>query len=620
MDVQTKRLETREDFQGYYKRVRDDYENRGCYLAVCGDTGCSVRGSNHIKDHLLEYLDSRNLTNKIHLKYTGCLGLCESGPVVIVYPREIFYQQVQPEDIEEIVEKTVLRGEIIERLLYADPETGQKYTYAREIPFYNKQVRTLTGNNWHLDPTNIDDYIALDGYKGAVKVFTEMTPSEVIEEIKSSRLRGRGGAGFPVADKWEECSAAEGRKFIICNADEGDPGAFMDRSLLEGNPHSVLEGLLIGGYATGAEEGIVYIRGEYPTAVNKLRLAVKEAEKLGLLGENILNSGFSFQVYINVGAGAFVCGETSALVASVDGRVGEPRQKPPHLVEQGYLGRPTVVNNVESLANIPYIVRVGSAAYSLNGTEQSRGTKIFSLVGKVNNTGLVEVPLGMPLKEIIFDLGGGIKGGKEFKAVQTGGPSGGCLPASHIDIPTDYEDLKKAGSMMGSGGMIVMDEDTCMVDIARYFLQFLSEESCGSCFSCREGISRMLEIVEDICSGRGTLQQLGLLKELAEVVKDSSLCGLGQTASNPVLSTLKHFEDEYYAHIVEKRCPAAVCRELVTFHIEEELCIGCGLCLKNCPSAAIDGEKNKLHQIDIEKCDKCGICISSCKFGAVKKF
>jgi len=614
------KLENKTDYFKYRREAKKQYEQNSCFIAVCGDTGCAVWGSNDIRDSLEDYLRQRNLSNRVGLKYSGCLGLCESGPVVIVYPQEIFYQKVTPGDVEEIVEKTVLQDRVIDRLLYQDPASGEKYVYARDLPFYKKQIRTLLGSNWRLDPTSIEDYVALGGYEAAVKALTEMTPEEVVEEIKDSRLRGRGGAGFAVGIKWEGCLRAGGRKFIICNADEGDPGAFMDRSLLEGNPHSVLEGLLIGGYATGAREGIIYIRAEYPTAVDKLYRALQQAEEMGFLGQNILGGGFAFQVYISVGAGAFVCGETSALVASVDGRIGEPRQKPPHLVESGYLGRPTVVNNVESLANVPEIIRSGANCYRRTGTNKSSGTKIFSLVGKVNNTGLVEVPLGISLREIIFDIGGGIKEGKAFKAVQTGGPSGGCLPASHLDLPTDFDDLSAAGSMMGSGGMIVMDEETCMVDIAKYFLRFLSDESCGCCFSCREGIERMLEIAEDITAGRGSIEQLGLLRELAEVVKDSTLCGLGQTSANPVLSTLNHFEEEYRAHILEKKCPAAACRNLIAYTIDQELCSGCGLCLKNCPSGAISGEHKKAHIILQDKCDRCGICSYTCKTGAVGKF
>ena len=590
------------------------------YLAVCGDTGCTVWGSKTVKDVFRSYLQKKGLSQKVGLKFTGCLGLCESGPVVIVYPQEIFYQKVKEEDVAEIIEKTILKGEVIERLLYSDPKTGEKFIKASEIPFYSKQKRVLLGNNWQVDPTSIEDCLALGGYTATAKALTAMTGEEVIAEVKESGLRGRGGAGFLAGLKWEECYAASSDcKYIICNADEGDPGAFMDRSLLEGNPHAILEGLIIGGYAIGAKEGIVYARAEYPTAIAKLKAAISQAEKLGLLGDNILGSGFSFNVSVSTGAGAFVCGETSALVASIEGRIGEPHQKPPHLAEQGLWGKPTLINNVESLANIPYIIRYGAENYCSLGTEKSKGTKIFSLVGKVVNTGLVEVPLGISLREIIFDIGGGIKDNKKFKAVQTGGPSGGCLPFWLLDNPVDFEELKAAGSMMGSGGMIVMDEDTCMVDIARYFLSFLADESCGRCFSCREGISRMLEIVEDIVSGKSSMAQLKFLKKLAVVVKDSSMCGLGQTAGNPVLSTIRYFEDEYEAHILEKRCPAGVCRDLLTFSIEAELCVGCGMCRQKCPEEAIEGKSKEPHSIRQDSCIKCGICLEECKFNAVVK-
>ena len=590
------------------------------YLAVCGDTGCSAWGSENIKDLFQQCLKQKGLSLKESLKFTGCLGLCESGPVVIVFPQGIFYQKVKPGDIEEIVEKTLLQGEVIERLLYQDPGSGEKITCVAEIPFYSMQERVLLADNWSIDPLIIEDYLALGGYGALGRVLQSMTSAQVIKEIKDSRLRGRGGAGFPAALKWEECSEmASPEKYIICNADEGDPGAFMDRSLLEGNPHSVLEGLIIGGFAVGAAAGIIYIRAEYPSAIQKIRTAIDQAEAYGLLGENILGSYFSFQIEVSVGAGAFVCGETSALVASAQGGVGEPRQKPPHLAERGYNNRPTVINNVETLANVPRIINRGAAAYRLTGTEKSGGTKIFSLVGKVNNTGLVEVPLGISLREIIFTIGGGIKEGKAFKAVQTGGPSGGCLPASMLDLPTDFDELSAAGSMMGSGGMIVMDEETCMVDLARYFLKFLNDESCGCCFTCREGLSRMLEMVEAITKGQSSMAEFELLQELAAVVKNSTMCGLGQTAANPVLSTIRHFEEEYRAHIEEGRCPAGVCRDLITFNIDGELCNGCGACRRKCPAEAIEGESKAPHQIRAELCTKCGICLETCRYHAVNK-
>jgi NADH-quinone oxidoreductase subunit F len=620
MNVLHMRLKTPDDLDKLRDDIRQKQEKDKSFLAVCGGTGCSSSGSEKVREVFQQYLNRHNLKKKTTLKFTGCLGLCERGPVVIIFPQGIFYQKVQESDVEEIIEKTFLKGEIIERLLYQDPVNGEKFIYADDIPFLKKQKRILLGNNWLMEPTSIEDYISLGGYQSVVKALTKMTPPEVIAEIKKARLRGRGGAGFPSGIKWQECyDAVSKQKYFICNADEGDPGAFMDRSLLEGNPHSVLEGLIIGGYATGASEGIIYVRSEYPTAVKNVKTAIAQAENLGLLGENILGTGFHFKISVSTGAGAFVSGETTALVAAVEGRLGEPRQKPPHLVERGLWGKPTVINNVETLANVPYIISYGAENFLRLGTEKSGGTKIFSLVGKVNNTGLVEVPLGMTLREIIFDIGGGIKNGKKFKAVQTGGPSGGCLPVSLLDSPTDFEKLNSAGSMMGSGGMIVMDEETCMVDIARYFLRFLEDESCGRCFSCREGISRMLEIVEDITRGKGSVEQLELLKELANVVKDSSLCGLGQTAANPVLATIRYFEDEYFAHILEKRCPAGVCRDLIRFSINEELCQGCDLCLKKCPGEAIRGEKRQPHTILGDKCTKCGICLETCKYNAVVK-
>jgi len=604
-------------FQNVLKKRRNDEE---CSIAICGGTGCHSSGSEKIREAFQRYLEKNDPEGKIKLRLTGCQGLCELGPLVVIFPQEIFYQKVSIDDVEEIMEKTVQNGEILERLLYTDPISGEKYTYSREIPFLQKQKRLLLGNNRLIEPTSIMDYISLGGYEALAGALTKMTGSEIIQEISHALLRGRGGAGFPTGQKWRECyEAVSDAKYIICNADEGDPGAFMDRSLLEGNPHLVLEGLIIGGYAVGAVEGIVYVRAEYPIAVQNINNAIKQAEKLGLLGDNILGSGFTFHVRVVTGAGAFVCGETSALVEAVYGRVGEPRQKPPHLAEKGYMNKPTVVNNVESLANVTVIIRDGAERYRQVGTEKSKGTKIFSLVGKVNNTGLVEVPLGMTLREIIFEIGGGVQGGKEFKAVQTGGPSGGCLPESLLDMPTDFEELASAGSMMGSGGMIVMDENTCMVDIARYFLNFLKEESCGRCFSCREGISRMLEIVEDISRGRSSLEQLELLLELADVVQDSTMCGLGQTSANPVLSTIRYFKDEYLAHILEKRCPAGVCHDLISFGIDKDLCTGCGACAKKCPSEAIEGVIKQAHMINLQKCTKCGICFEICKFGAVQK-
>jgi NADH:ubiquinone oxidoreductase subunit F (NADH-binding)/(2Fe-2S) ferredoxin len=595
-------------------------EQSKSYLAVCGDTGCNAWGSEQIKDLFQLCLEQKGLSQRVGLKFTGCLGLCECGPVVIVFPQGIFYQKVRLSDIEEIVDQTLLEGKIIDRLLYQDPVSGEKIADARRIPFYHRQDRVLLAEHWNIDPSRVEDYLSLGGYGALGLVLEKMSAARVIEVITDARLRGRGGAGFPTGLKWRECKeTAAAQKYIICNADEGDPGAFMDRSLLEGNPHSVLEGLIIGGYAVGASEGIIYIRAEYPTALQKIRRAISQAEALGLLGENILGSGFNFQVGVSVGAGAFVCGETSALVASVQGRVGEPRQKPPHLAERGYNNCPTVINNVETLANVPRVINAGAEAYRLTGTARSGGTKIFSLVGKVNHTGLVEVPLGTSLREIIFSIGGGIKGGRSFKAVQTGGPSGGCLPASMLDLPTDFEELSAAGSMIGSGGMIVMDEESCMVDLARYFLKFLSEESCGRCFTCREGIARMLEMVESIGRGQSSMEEFELLKELAVVVKNSTMCGLGQTAANPVLSTMRYFAEEYRIHIEEARCPAGVCRDLIRFHIDADLCNGCTACRRQCPADAIEGEAGAPHLIRAEHCTRCGICLEICRYNAVTK-
>ncbi|MEW5783990.1 MAG: NADH-ubiquinone oxidoreductase-F iron-sulfur binding region domain-containing protein [Bacillota bacterium] len=620
MEVLAARLSTPDQLAEYRKQVLLRREKIKFQLSVCGGTGCSGGGSKLIRDRLREYLEQQGLSETVALKFTGCLGLCEQGPLVIVSPGEYFYHRVSESDIPEIIGQTILRGELVERLLYIDPASGERIASAHEIPFLKKQSRILLGDNWRIDPAAIDDYLVLGGYESLVKALVSLSSNAVIEQIKHSRLRGRGGAGFPTGVKWEECRRAAGTdKYIICNADEGDPGAFMDRSLLEGNPHLVLEGLIIGGYAVGAGEGVVFVRSEYPTAVNNIKQAIVMAESLGLLGENILGSGFNFRVRVSVGAGAFVSGETSALIRSVEGFVGEPRQKPPHLAERGLNNKPTVVNNVETLANVPYLIRFGADSYRERGTEKSKGTKIFSLVGKVNNTGLVEVPLGITLRDIIFEIGGGIRGRKKFKAVQTGGPSGGCLPEQLLDLPTDFEELSEAGSMMGSGGMIVMDEETCMVDLARYFLAFLKDESCGNCFSCREGISRLLEMVEQISRGESSLEQLSLLQELAAVVKDASLCGLGQTAPNPVLSAIRYFHEEYLAHIVERRCPAGVCRALVSYSINDQLCTGCGACLKSCPSEAVSGEKKLPHHISTEKCTKCGICLETCRFGAVMK-
>ncbi|HHY37592.1 MAG TPA: NADH-quinone oxidoreductase subunit NuoF [Clostridia bacterium] len=620
MTVTPKRLRAPEDLTVLRQSLVDRTDDRKPRIAVCGDTGCAVCGSLGLASSFKEIIERRGLKDRVGLKVTGCLGFCEQGPVVLVFPGEIFYRKVGPGDVEEIIDRTVLGGELVERLLYRDPITGQKLPRCSDLPFYKNQTRVLLEGNWRIDPNDIYDYIARGGYSAVAKALYEMTPEDVISEVKEARLRGRGGAGFPTGLKWEICRKTKGdTKYVVCNADEGDPGAFMDRSLLEGNPHSVLEGMIIAGIGIGARHGVIYVRAEYPTAVVKIRNAIEQASELGLLGENILGSDFSFDVTISKGAGAFVCGEETALLLSAEGKVGEPRQKPPFPAEKGYKGKPTVINNVETFANVPLIIKNGAAEYRRVGTEKSGGTKIFCLVGKVNNTGLVEVPLGITLREIIFGIGGGIKNGKRFKAVQTGGPSGGCLPEQMLDLKVDFEELSRAGSIMGSGGMIVMDEDTCVVDIARYFLQFLKSESCGKCFSCREGINRMLEIVEGIAAGEGSPEDLDLLEELACAVKDASMCGLGQTSANPVLSTLRYFRDEYLAHVELKKCPAAVCRALIRFQIDENLCTGCGICRKECPAEAIEGERRKPHTIDPNRCMKCGVCMEVCKFGAITK-
>ena len=589
-------------------------------ITVCGGTGCHASGCVDVADAFKSAIKSNGSEDSVDLVVTGCHGFCERGPIVLVHPGEIFYQKVTPQDVDEIITETVEKGKLIDRLLYRDPATNEVKPLESDIPFYNKQMRLVMGNNTSVDPTNLMDYIAVDGYVALEKVLSDMTPEETVDEIKKSGLRGRGGGGFLTGRKWESTRNASGdTKYIICNADEGDPGAYMDRSILEGNPHSVLEGMIIGAHAIGANEGYIYVRNEYPLAVANITTAISQAREHGLLGDDILGSGLNFDVKVTRGGGAFVCGESTALMASLEGKPGEPRAKYIHTSEKGLWDKPSNLNNVETLANVPLIMKNGADWYSGIGTESSKGTKVFSLVGKINNTGLVEVPMGMTLKEIIYDIGGGIPNGKTFKAVQTGGPSGGCIPESMLDLPVDYERLAEAGSMMGSGGMIVMDEDTCMVDMAKYFVDFLQEESCGKCVPCREGLQRMGEALTDITEGRGRMEHLALIKDLAEMLRDASLCGLGQTAANPVMATLKYFEDEYTAHIKDGKCPAGVCRELIMYSIDSEKCTGCGLCLKNCPSSVITGEKKQLHVIDNENCIKCGICYDVCKFDAVIK-
>ena len=589
-------------------------------ITICGGTGCLALGAKSVIAAFEEEIKKQRLSNKVDLKVTGCPGFCERGPLVVIEPGGIFYQRVRVEDVAEIISQTVRKGSLVESLLYPDPETGEKVSLESEIPFYKKQMRLLLGNVSRIDPGNIDDYLALGGYAALGKALAQMSPEEIISEVKNAGLRGRGGGGFPTSTKWESVRRAEGdTKYVICNADEGDPGAFMDRSLLEGNPHSVLEGMIIGAYAIGSHQGYIYVRNEYPLAVENARIAIKQAEEYGLLGENILGSGFDFSVRINRGGGAFICGESTALMASLEGQVGEPRAKYVHTSEKGLWEQPTNLNNVETWANVPVIINQGADWYSKIGTDGSKGTKIFSLVGKINNTGLVEVPMGITLREIIYDIGGGIPGGKEFKAVQTGGPSGGCIPESLLDLPIDFDELTKVGSMMGSGGMIVMDENTCMVDIANYFVSFLEGESCGKCLPCREGLKRMREILTGITEGKGKDGDIELLEDLSRTLIDTSLCALGATAPNPVLSTIRYFRDEYEAHIREKRCPAGVCKGLITYSIDPAKCPGCGLCVKVCPVDAItDMGKKKPVVLDGEKCIRCGACYDVCQLDAIK--
>jgi NADH:ubiquinone oxidoreductase subunit F (NADH-binding)/(2Fe-2S) ferredoxin/NAD-dependent dihydropyrimidine dehydrogenase PreA subunit len=589
-------------------------------ISVCAGTGCRASGAEAVVDALIDEIERRELQINVELKETGCHGFCERGPLVVIRPKRILYQRVKPEDIPEIISETVLNSNIIERLLYVDPATNEKIVYEPDVPFYKRQTRTILGANGEIDPTDIEDYIAVGGYSALSKVLFHMSPEEIIEEIKRSGLRGRGGGGFPTGRKWESCRLAKGDiKYVICNADEGDPGAYQDRSLFEGNPHNVLEGMIIGAYAIGSHRGYIYVRNEYPLAVRHARIAIEQAMDYGLLGEDILGSDFNFTVTINKGGGAFVCGESSALMASLEGKVGEPRAKYIHMSEKGLWDSPSLLNNVKTWANVPLIINRGASWYSQVGTANSKGTMIFSLVGKINNTGLVEVPMGITLREMIYDIGGGVPNGKKFKAVQTGGPSGGCIPEQYLDTPVDFDELNKLGSMMGSGGMIVMDEDTCMVDVARYFIEFLKGESCGKCVPCREGLDRMSEVLSNITRGKGVREDLDLLEDLAGILRDGALCALGQTAANPVLSTLHYFRNEYIAHIDEKKCPAGVCRELIQYSIDPEKCEGCLRCLRACATGAISGEKRKPHTINQGMCIKCGACYDVCKFDAVVK-
>jgi len=588
------------------------------HLMLCAGTGCVSNGSYRIKAALERELAQRGLQDEVAVVMTGCNGFCAQGPVITVQPDGIFYQLLKDGDVPELVEEHLLKGRPLKRLMYTPPETETPVPKMSDIGFFRKQRLIALRNRGLIDPENIDEYIARGGYKGLAKALGSMTPAQIIAEIKESGLRGRGGAGYPTGVKWESAARhASNAKYIICNADEGDPGAFMDRSIIEGDPHAVLEGMAIAGRAVGSSRGLVYIRAEYPIALERLSTAIRQAREYGLLGKGILEADFDFDIDVFQGAGAFVCGESSAMRASIQGEPPEPSAKHTHATEAGLWEKPTVLNNVETLAVVPEIIVRGAGWFSGIGTEKSKGTKVFSLVGKVKNTGLVEVPMGTSLRDIIFDIGGGIQGDRKFKAVQTGGPSGGCLPTALLDMPVDYERLAEAGSMMGSGGMIVMDEGTCMVDVARYFLEFLRDESCGKCTACREGVDVMYRIVSDICEGKGKEEHIPLLAELGDAVKDSSMCALGATAPNPVMSTLRYFEDEYRAHIRDHRCPAGVCKALVTFRIDPEKCRACLLCNKNCPQKAISGEKKKPQTIDEEKCIKCGVCRDVCKYEAV---
>ncbi len=590
------------------------------HVLICGGTGCASSGSREVTESFRNAIRDRGLSEEVLVVPTGCHGMCEMGPIVVVYPEGTFYCRVQKSDVAEIVEEHIYKGRPVQRLMYSGSEDMPFIPHYKEIPFYGKQHRIALANCGYINPDNIEEYVARGGYEALGKALAGMTPAQVIDEVKTSGLRGRGGGGFPTGLKWSFCASAKGdKKYVICNADEGDPGAFMDRSILEGDPHSVIEGMMLGAYAMGADEGYIYCRAEYPLAIQRLKTAMAQAEAYGLLGENIMDSGFSFTLHVKEGAGAFVCGEETALMASIEGRRGMPRPRPPFPANSGLWGCPTNINNVETWANVPPILRNGGAWYASMGTEKSKGTKVFALTGKIKHTGLVEVPMGITLREIIFDIGGGILDDKKFKAVQIGGPSGGCLTEEHLDTPVSYESLTALGAIMGSGGLVVMDETTCMVDVAKFFLEFTQKESCGKCVPCREGTKHMLLLLEKITDGKGTMEDLDTLEGLAHMVKDMSLCGLGQTAPNPVLTTLRYFRDEYVAHIRDHKCPAGACAALLEYRIIQEACKKCGICARNCPVKCIPGDRNSGYHIETDRCIRCGTCFEKCPFGAIEK-